>query len=115
MSEKYYEKFDNFDYETMSISDIKKILDDKHIDYKNVNLREHLIILAKYGLNITEKPLPNSYLSIFDVFKKSIKSIKQEENKIIENAKKENIEYIEMLKKKKEKEEQEILNKRYLL
>lgn len=55
-------------YELMNVAQLKAILDTKQIDYSNVISRDHLIILAKYGMKVDSTPLPNIYLSLFEVF-----------------------------------------------
>lgn len=55
-------------YELMNVAQLKAILDAKQIDYSNVISRDHLIILAKYGMKVDSTPLPNIYLSLFEVF-----------------------------------------------
>lgn len=55
-------------YELMSVAQLKSILDSKQIDYSNVISRDHLIVLAKYGMKVDSTPLPDVYLSLFEVF-----------------------------------------------
>lgn len=55
-------------YELMNVAQLKAILDAKQIDYSNVISRDHLIVLAKYGMKVDSTPLPNIYLSLFEVF-----------------------------------------------
>lgn len=55
-------------YELMNVEQLKSILDSKLIDYSNVISRDHLIVLAKYGMKVDSTPLPDVYLSLFEVF-----------------------------------------------